>query len=65
MENVHVTTNDNECVDVITVTSVRNFVGWIEYLVAHRVPPISIALSGDDVNRVTTVTKYHELGVFV
>ena len=51
--------------DVITVKNIRNFMGWIEYLVAHRVPPISIALSGDDVNRVTTVTKFHELGVFV
>ena len=57
MKKAHVTTNEKTCVDVITAISVRNFVGWIEYLVAHRVPPISVALSGDDVSKHTTVTK--------
>ena len=58
MENAHVTTNDNACVDVIAVTSVRSFVGWSKYLVVHRVPPIAIAPSGDDVSKHPTVAKY-------
>jgi len=65
MNNAHVNTTWNAYVDVIIVTIAQNFVGWIDYLVANRVPPISVTLSGDDVSRLATIAKSHELSVFL
>jgi len=65
MKYPHVSTTWNAFVDVIIVTNVRNFVGWIEYLVANRVPSISVALSGGDVSRFTIFVKDHELSIFL